>query len=70
MHRLIDETPVSAVVMISGIGALQMFIKWASPVLQFIILLGSALLIMWKVYLAFEQLVRKIKNRKKKNADK
>jgi len=64
MHRFIDDTPVSAVVILSVTGALQMFISWATPALQFLILLGSAILVVWKCCLAFEQMYKKFKKRR------
>ncbi|MDD5062765.1 MAG: hypothetical protein PHN44_10850 [Candidatus Marinimicrobia bacterium] len=72
MQRLINETPVSAVILLSGTGALQMLIKWTTPALQYIILIGSAWLIVWKGYLAGEQFIKKIRayreKKKKENA--
>jgi len=65
MHRFIDETPVGVMATIGGLGFLQSLINWATPTLQFIVLLGSAVLVVWKVWLIYQQIKIRIKNKSK-----
>jgi len=62
MNRLIDETPIGVVAMIGGFGFVQSIIDWASPILQFFILLGSTILVGWKVYFIYQSIKKNVKH--------
>ena len=66
MHNFVENIPVSIVAMIGGFGFLQSLVQWSTPTLQFIILLGSAILVVWKVWLVGKQIYSSIKNSLKK----